>query len=156
MGLHENIKTETVSQLSLRELIAVPRGTTTRKAAALMRDKKLGCVIVVEGDNRPIGKFTERMLMKILDDKAKLDAPIERNMLNDPHIVCEDDSIEKMLRLMESKQLRFVCVTDKSGKAIALAGQKSLMEYVAEHFPRSVLVQLSEESKLYMSEREGA
>lgn len=156
MGLHENIKTETVSELRLRELIAVPRSTTIRQAAKLMREKKLGCAIVVEGDNKPVGKFTERMLIKLLCDGGNLDVAIEKHMLNDPHIIREDDPIGKMLNMMDAKQLRYVCVVDKSGKAVALAGQKSLMEYVAEHFPHSVLVQLSEESKLFMSEREGA
>jgi hypothetical protein len=32
-------------------------------------------------------------------------------------------------------------VVDEEGKVTALAGQKSLMEYVAEHFPGQVMVQ---------------
>ncbi len=37
-----------------------------RAAVELMRQKKLGCVIVVDGQGRPVGKFTERKLMKLL------------------------------------------------------------------------------------------
>jgi hypothetical protein len=56
---------------------------------------------------------------------------------------------------MQTKNLRFVVVTDEDGKAIALTGQKGLMEYVAEHFPQQVMVQRVG-VKPYSSQREGA
>ena len=34
-----------------------------------------------------------------------------------------------------------VVVTDDDGRVDALTGQKGLMEYVAEHFPKQVMVQ---------------
>lgn len=156
MGLYQSIHTDPVAAIELRELLTVPRDATVRQATELMRAKHLGCVFVLDDDGKPIGKFTERLLMKLLcNDASDIDAPIRQFMYTDPNAVAEDAPIEQMLELMESRELRFVCVVDAQGRAKALAGQKGLMEYIADHFPRQVKVQLME-AKLHMEEREGA
>src|SRR5687767_3512116 len=66
MGLRTNILEEPISELELRDLVAVRRGTSVRAAAEEMRRGKLGCAIVVDDAGKPIGKFTERRLMKLL------------------------------------------------------------------------------------------
>ena len=50
MGLLENMRNEPVSQLSLREPATAPPDATIRQAIERMREKKLGCVIVVDDD----------------------------------------------------------------------------------------------------------
>lgn len=156
MGLQQNILHDTVADIELRELIAVSRNTSVRAAMGLMKQKKLGCVIVVDAKGRPIGKFTERRLLKLLLKNAdQLDDPIHKHMYDTGDPVRRDATVSQMLRVMESRGLRFVCVVDEQGKAVALTGQKGLMEYIADHFPRQVKVQLME-SKVYMSDREGA
>ena len=81
MGLREHILNDPVSMLELRELIAVPQGTTVRQAIALMREKALGCVVAVDEQGKPVGKFTERVLVKILlKGPDALDEPVESHM----------------------------------------------------------------------------
>lgn len=156
MGMQQNIREDSVGEVELRELIAVKPRTTVREAMTLMRKKKLGCVIVVDDYNRPVGKYTERKLMSLLlDSPSKLDEPIERHMYPSANPVMRREPIAVMIKQMESRGIRFVCVCDDDGKAVALSGQKGLMEYVAEHFPRQIKVQLME-GKLSMDQREGA
>lgn len=156
MGLRENIKTDSVEELAVRDLIAVKKTATVRDAVELMRKRRLGCVIVVDGKGKPIGKFTERQLLKmLLSDIGALDQPISKVMYDDPNAISEKASIQKMVELMEARRIRFICVVDEKGKAIGLSGQKGLMEYIAEFFPRQVKAQLME-PKLSMSQREGA
>lgn len=156
MGLRKDILQEPVSELDIRELLAVKPDTTIREAAALMREKGLGCAIAVDDQGKPIGKFTERLLMKhLLKDGSRLDIPISQVMYKDANCIREDQPIADMVRLMQTRGLRFICVVDREGRAIGLTGQKGLMEYVAEHFPRQVKVQRMT-SKLYMDQREGA
>ncbi len=42
---------------------------------------------------------------------------------------------------MKIKNVRFLCVVDEDRRVVGLTGQKGLMEYVADHFPRQVMVQ---------------
>jgi CBS domain-containing protein len=143
MGLKENLRSEPVSSLPLRKPVIVNPGTTVRAAIEQMRAKRLGCAIVVDEGGKPIGTFSEARLVDLLLSRpSALDEDcVDRHLDKDWAAVRETDPISSVLSAMQSKNLRFVCVTDEGGKAVALTGQKGLMEYVAEHFPQQVLVQ---------------
>ena len=67
--------------LPLLSLITVDRTTTVRQAIALMREKRLGCVVIVDEDGRPMGKFTERLLINLLLEHIDgLDRPVIEHM----------------------------------------------------------------------------
>lgn len=156
MGLRENILSDPISAMELRDLVSVRRGTPVRAAAEVMRRKKLGCAIIVDDEGRPVGKFTERKLMKLLlENPRNIDEPVDRFMYPSADAIGQDEPIAEMVKRMQARQLRFFCVVDSQGKAVALTGQKGLMEYIAEHFPRQVKAHLME-SKLHMDQREGA
>jgi len=142
MGLHENIATEPVSELPLREAIILAPETTVREAVGRMCGKRLGCVIVAREDGTPVGTFTEEVLMRLLINVPDaLEETIGDHLTTTWACVKTTDPISAVLNAMQSKGLRFICVTDESGRATALTGQKGLMEYIAEHFPRQVMVQ---------------
>jgi len=156
MGLQENLRQEPVSRLALREAITVSPETTLREANAMMREKQLGCVIIVDDQQRPVGTYTEEELIKVLaGDVSQLDEPVKDHISPRWAAVSRQDPVAKVLEAMQSQDLRFVCVTDDERKATALTGQKGLMEYVAEHFPNLVMSQRVG-SKDYTPEREGA
>jgi CBS domain-containing protein len=156
MGLRESILEDTVAKLPLREVIKVRPGTPVRKVAQKMRQKKLGCAILVDDKGKPVGKFTERKLLRaVLEDPANLDQPVEKFSYPSGDPVALTDSIAKMVQVMQARQLRFLSVVDARGRVVALTGQKGLMEYIAEHFPRRVKVERLH-SQLSMDDREGA
>ncbi|MCC7146667.1 MAG: CBS domain-containing protein [Phycisphaeraceae bacterium] len=156
MGLRTDILNQPVADLPLRPLVSVPTGTRVRQAMVKMREAKLGCAVVVDAEGRPLGKFTERRLMSaLLQSSRNLDAPVDLFMFGQDDCVTESDPIIRMIEKMDSRKLRFVVVVDAQGKAIALTGQKGVMEFVADHFPRHVKVQ-EMHAKLHMDEREGA
>lgn len=156
MGLRESILKDPISEIALRELIAVGRKTPVREVADKMRAKRLGCAIIVDRYNKPIGKFTERKLMRLLlENPANIDKPVEQFMYPTANPLGRDEPIARLIDLMQTKSLRFICVTDKKGKAVALTGQKGLMEYIAEQFPRAVKAQ-QVKGRIFTKDREGA
>lgn len=157
MGLREDILNETVSQLPMREAITVPADTTIAQAIERMRQTKLGCVFVVDQAGRPLGKFTERQVLKLVSACVPLDQTIADHMVPIPKIGCVrlDDPVAKVLESMQQTRLRFLCVVDADGKVVAMTGQKGLLEYIADHFPRRIKVQMMS-SKMHMNTREGA
>jgi CBS domain-containing protein len=156
MGLRENMLEETVAKLPLREVIKVRPGTPVRQVAEKMRKKKLGCAILVDAKGKPIGKFTERKLLRLLlESPDNLDLPVEKFSYPSGDPVALTDSIAKMIQVMQARQLRFLSVVDAKGRVVALTGQKGLMEYIAEHFPRRVKVERLQ-SQLSIDDREGA
>ena len=156
MGLRQNMLTEPVSELELRQVVAVKPDTTVREAAARMREHHLGCVVIVDSNGKPLGKFTERKIVKLLvENPASIDEPVKKHMIPTVDPVRDTDSIAGMVSRMQVGNLRFLCVVNAPGKAIAISGQKGLMEYIADHFPRQVKVQRMK-SKVYLDEKEGA
>jgi predicted transcriptional regulator len=142
MGLRQNILKEPISRLGLREVISVRKRSPVREAVASMRKSHLGCAIVVDAGGKPVGKFTEHLLLKLLmSDPTGLDEPIEKFMYHSADTIREDQPIHDMMKFMQEKSLRYICVTNKKGQAVGLAGHKSLVEFIVDHFPRLVKVQ---------------
>ena len=156
MGLQENIRNECVRDLALREPVICGPDESIRQTVERMREKKLGCVIVIDDDHRPLGMFTESMLKQLLvHDPSRIDAPVKDHMAEQWPWVKLNDPIADVLEGMQAKNVRFVCAVDEDGRVAALTGQKGLMEYVADHFPEQVMVQRIG-STPYTKEREGA
>ena len=155
MGLRQDILEEKVRELHLREVLILHDTDTVRQAVRLMRERRLGCVVVLGADGAIAGDFTERSLKSLLlNDPADLDAPLREHLSTQWASVKLDDPITAVVDVMESLQLRFVVVVDDDGKAVGLTGQKSIVEHVVDHFPREVKVQTMA-SKLHMDQREG-
>ncbi len=141
MGLYEDIWTEPCRQLRLRELVPLDPTTPIRDAIAALRDRRLGCAIVVDAVGRPTGMFTERSLTRALAGGAlSLDDPVATCLDPELSTVALYEPIARMLDAMNQRGTRFVCIVDAGGKAVAITGQKGLMECLAEYFPRQVNV----------------
>lgn len=156
MGLPENLQNEPVSRLALREPITVTPNETLRQAITKMREKNLGCVIAMDEQQKPAGMFTESMLTQLVArDAALLDQPLKEHLTERWTWVNLTDPISFVLEAMNEKNVRFLCVLDDEGCLAGLTGQKGLMEFVAEHFPRQVMVQRIGGTR-YTQDREGA
>lgn len=143
MGLKENLHSESVSELPVREAILVSPQTTVRQAVELMQARRLGCAIVVDADNRPLGMFTERALIELLlQQPDNLDQLcVSDHIERDCHCVQSTDPVWAVLDLVHKRGARFICQLDAQGRVIGLTGQKGLAEYIADHFPKQVISQ---------------
>ena len=157
MGLIENIQKECVRDLPLREAIKIAPDLSVSEAVELMREKQLGCAVVVDDQDKPLGVFTERTVIDLLlEQPGDMGAISVKDHLDpDYFCLCEDEPLTKLVEAIQDRGARFLCVTDADGHVIALTGQKGLSEYVADHFPRQVMVQRLG-GKPGTEEREGA
>ncbi len=142
MGLRENMCSEPVSTLALREPVTAKPQATIRDAIEQMRAKKLGCVIVVDECGTAVGMFTESMLTQLVaQDHQVVNDRLANHMARQwPHVKLTD-TIESVLDALDFKNVRFLCVVDDADRLVGLTGQKGLMEYVADHFPLRVMVE---------------
>ncbi len=157
MRLKRNIQTELVVDLPLREAILVQSDTSVSAAIERMREKQLGCAVVVDVDGKLLGTFSERIVIDlVLQQPENLTTlTVGDHMDQENFVVKTSDTICKVLDAIQNKAARFVCVVDDEGAVVGLTGQKGLSEYVAEHFPQQVMVQRVG-GKPGMKKREGA
>lgn len=156
MGLFENMTRDSVRDLNLRDPVLVSAEQTIRDVAKALRSKGIGCAIVVDDEQKPTGMFTESMLSQlVVKNPSAVDEAVGDHAAKRWPQVCVTDHVASVLDALEVKNTRFLSVVDESGKAIGLAGQKGLMEYIADHFPNQVMVQRVGQ-KSQTDQREGA
>jgi len=156
VGLKDNLHAETVGSLPLRETITIPPETNIQEAISKMREKGLGCAVIVDASGRTVGIFTERSVINaLMQDAALEDLTVsnfaDRNSLQ----VKRADPIRRVWDGVLLHGCRFICVTDDEGHPVGVTGHRGLAEYVSEHFPRQVMVQRLG-CKPSMQQREGA
>lgn len=138
MNQFTEVLAEPVSGLPLRDLFAVSPDRPVREVITGLQRRHVGCAAVVDGDGKPLGLFTDKVLVQMLSDGVSLDEPVGNHLIEDAEIVSLADPVSRVFDVMCERSLRYFCVVDESGKAVALTGQKGLLELFAERFPRHV------------------
>ena len=138
MELARNLKTDSVSRLQPTEPRMVAPEQTVAEAVALMRQHRVGCLLVCEGDTL-VGIFTERdLLRRVLAASRPLTEPVSSCMTPDPVTVNPKESVSAALRRMEEGGYRHLPVVDATGKPLGVLSVKRIIHYLAEHFPSTV------------------
>lgn len=156
MGFSEDLNTEPVNTLPIRNAPVVQPDTSIKDAIAAMLERSLGCAVIVDPSGSPTGLFTEQSLLDALSNNPDLEGLTVSNY-SDPAflVVNAGDPIMRVWDAIENDGLRFVCVVDDHGKLVGVTGQRGIAEYVAECFARQVVVQRLG-STPWMNQREGA
>lgn len=137
MDLTRNLKGETVSRLYPSQPWMVQPIQPVADAVKLMREKKVGCVLVCE-QRRIVGIFTERdLLRRVLAQKKSLDTPIQECMTPNPITVHPKDSIGCAIKRMQKGGYRHLPVV-VDDRPVGILSVKRIVHYLVEHFPTTV------------------
>ncbi len=154
---NETMLKRPVGSLEFTEPVIVEPQTTALEAINLMRDAKVGCVLVVRGKKLK-GIFTERdVLMRIVGkgvDAAK--EPVRKAMTSNPEVLRATDSIAYALNLMSVGGYRHVPLIDNSFAPVGAVSMKDVVNYLVSYFPKSVMNLPTLPRGNYTREREGA
>jgi CBS domain-containing protein len=138
MDLARNLKIECVSRLHPTPPRRIGPEQTVADAVGLMRQEKVGCLLVCTGE-RVVGIFTERDLMRrVLAAGKPLTLPIAECMTPDPVVVHPKEPIGAAVRRMEEGGYRHLPVVDEAGRPVGVLSVKRIVHYLVEHFPGTV------------------
>ena len=156
MCFREELDQQPVGALPLRDAIVAYPYTVIRAAIAVMRDRSLGCAVIVDRAHHPIGIFTEKSVLKLLIENASLDErPVCHFGDSSVYSVKSTEPIKRVWEAIQQNHARYVCVTDEEGKLIGLTGQRGIAEYFADCFAQQTTTQRLG-SAPWMKQREGA
>ena len=138
--LDSKIFQEPIKVLHLRaSRVSVPLGTSIGEAALVMKEHRIGCVLV-EVEGKLVGIFTERdILTKLVGtgyDPAKV--KVDGVMTRDPETLTPDDPIAFAMRLMSVGGFRHVPLVDADRRPIGILSIKDIVEYLVEHIPSEI------------------
>ena len=155
MELARNLKVDSVSRLHPTPPLRLAPDQTVVDAVRLMREHRVGCLLVCRGD-RLLGVFTERDLMRrVLAAGLPLTTPVADCMTPAPVVVGPKESIGAAVRRMEEGGYRHLPVVDEAGRPMGVLSVKRIVHYLAEHFPATICNQPPDPSS-FPAEAEGA
>jgi len=139
--LDTQIFQEPIRALHLRAgRVAVPLGTTIGEAARVMKEHRIGCVLV-EAGGKLVGIFTERdILSKLVGtgyDPAKVQ--VDGVMTRNPETLTADDPIAFAMQLMSVGGFRHVPLVDADQRPVGILSIKDIVDYLVEHIPSEIL-----------------
>ena len=131
-------------ELCNRLVARVERSTSVVQAAQVMRDRHVGCLVVVDETGAGplvVGILTDRdIVMSVV--AAEIDPAtlrVEDVMTSDVVSGLEQDSLLDLLGVMRRKGLRRVPITTPEGCLVGLIALDDLLEIVAEELRTMVL-----------------
>ena len=155
MGIGEILRTEPISKVGYRRLVAVSPGSTLAEAVSLMQAENVGSVLVCDG-SALVGMLTERQVIRQLTgEPAALAARVDSCMTRDPETVRIDESLASAICKMEERRIRRLPVAGPDGEPLGLLSMRRILQHIAEHFP-SAVYNLPPRPDQFATEREGA
>jgi CBS domain-containing protein len=127
MDLARNLKVDSVCRLRPTPPLQVSPEQTVAEAVALMRQAKVGCVLVCEA-GKVLGIFTERdLLRRVLAEQQRLSLPIAQVMTTDPVTVHPKQPVGAAVKLMVEGGYRHLPVVDEKGTAVGILSVKRIV-----------------------------
>jgi CBS domain-containing protein len=104
--------------------VTLPPSAKVREACQYMRDRRVGAVLVTEGDQRLLGIFTGRDAVHrvLAEGKSAARTRLAEVMTRDPDTIPPGKSAIEALRLMEDGRYRHVPIVD-GGKVVGVVSR---------------------------------
>ncbi len=121
-----------LGSLNPTDPICVSETTTLEAVLALFRDRKVGCVLVVDKCNLLVGIFSERdWVLKIASGDDALDTMIVKDyMTSDPVTQPIDGTVAFALNLMAQGGFRHLPLIDRDGHPVGVVSVKDIVDYI--------------------------
>ncbi|MEQ8766456.1 MAG: CBS domain-containing protein [Planctomycetota bacterium] len=109
-----------------KQVTALPREARVSEAARMMKDTGIGCVVIVEDEDYPVGMLTDRDLtVRVLAEGSDPEQICVEDVMTTPLVLAtSDESLEELIERMRSRGVRRIPIT-REGR---LAGIASLDE----------------------------
>lgn len=112
----------TVGVLCVREVVLADPEETVGQAARRMRDRRVGSLVVVDEDRRPLGLLTDRdLVVRAVATTADPGGLLVRDVMSAPaDTVWEDTTLEEALAHMRLTKHRRMVVVDADGGLVGI------------------------------------
>lgn len=107
-----------------QEPLMLPPGATVQEAAARMRDRAVGAVLIAEGDGRLVGIFTGRDAVSrvLAEGKDPTATTLAEVMTYNPDTMTPKHTAIEALRLMQDGRCRHLPIVDQ-GRVVGIVSR---------------------------------
>jgi 2-oxoglutarate ferredoxin oxidoreductase subunit beta len=132
----QHLMYDPISSLHLPKPECVPFGTSVADAIAIMKQKNVGCLLIVDRKGKLAGIFAQGDLFEKVAGKEinVQNTSIESLMTKDPTQLKESDPIGHILHLMSMHGFRHIPIIGPDGCPVGLASFKVMLQFVGDLF----------------------
>jgi CBS domain-containing protein len=117
-----------VRHVMLRNVVTINPKTSIKAAIETLHDKHIGSLIITDSDQKCIGIFTERDVIRVVAQGVNLNTPIEKVMTSNVTTIGEEASLEEAKRLIATHAIRHLPVVNSQEKLIGLLSVRKLFD----------------------------
>lgn len=119
--------TTPLGQLVTREPVFVASDTVTREALEKMNELRIGCMVIADAEQHPVGILTRGdLLSRIVLPGFDLTRPISDVMTPSPHTMSASDSAYDAALEMATHGVRHLMVVDSAGRLKGVVSERDL------------------------------
>ncbi|MCC6066353.1 MAG: CBS domain-containing protein [Pyrobaculum sp.] len=120
-----------VSDIMVKDVVTAKENDKIRDVAIRMYEKKIGSVVVVDDEGKPIGIVTERDLVYVVARALTPDTPAWMVMTENPVVINENALVTEAMEKMRELNIRHLPVADTSSKLVGMVSFRDIIDFTA-------------------------
>jgi len=126
-----------VQDLMIRDVVTAKKGISVKQCIDILFKMRIGSIIIVDEENKIIGIFTERDIIRVIAQDIALNTQIENVMTTNVVTVSIDSAFAEARELMRTYRVRRIPVVDSEGKLAGLISIRHIIDEFFEIIPRT-------------------
>ncbi len=120
-----------VADIMVKEVVTAKENDKVRDIAIRMYEKKIGSVVIVDDEGKPIGIVTERDMVYVVARALTPDTPAWMVMTENPIVINENALVTEAMEKMRELNIRHLPVVDASGKLVGMVSFRDIIDFTA-------------------------
>jgi CBS domain-containing protein len=120
-----------VSDIMVKDVVTAKENDKIRDVAIRMYEKKIGSVVIVDDEEKPIGIVTERDLVYVVARALTPDTPAWMVMTENPVVINENALVTEAMEKMRELNIRHLPVVDASGRLVGMVSFRDIIDFTA-------------------------
>jgi len=117
-----------VSDIMVRDVVTARKDEKIRDVAIRMYEKKVGSVVVVDEEGKPVGIITERDMVYVCARGLSPDTPAWMVMTENPVTISENALVTEAMEKMRQLDIRHLPVVDSTGKLVGIISFRDVLD----------------------------
>lgn len=117
-----------VKHIMITNVTTSTPNVTVKETIETLYKKHIGCVVVIDDDEKCKGIFTERDAIRLVAKNVPLNQPLNNVMTKNVITVQEDASINETRRIIHAHKIRHLPVVNQKGRLVGLLSVRDLLD----------------------------
>lgn len=117
-----------VKHIMVENVVTANSNITVKRAIETLYEKHIGSIVVVDDDEKCVGIFTERDVIRVVAKNAQLNQPIDKVMTKNVVTIQEETLLDEARRLIVAHRIRHLPVVNQENKLVGLLSVRWLLD----------------------------